>query len=77
MREHPGLTRAILGARARGAIVIVIAHRPSALLGVDLILAMANGRVQAFGPKEEVLQKVLERSKSHLRSVKLATEAEA
>jgi ATP-binding cassette subfamily C protein PrsD len=71
------LTRAILGARARGAIVIVIAHRPSALLGVDLILAMANGRVQAFGPKEEVLQKVLERSKSHLRSVKLATEAEA
>jgi len=71
------LTRAILGARARGAIVIVIAHRPSALLGVDLILAMANGRVQAFGPKEEVLQKVLERSKSHLRSVKLATETEA
>jgi PrtD family type I secretion system ABC transporter len=71
------LTRAILAARARGAIVIVIAHRPSALLGVDLILAMANGRVQAFGPKEEVLQKVLERSKSHLRSVKLATEAEA
>ena len=71
------LTRAILGARARGAIVIVIAHRPSALLGVDLILAMAQGRVQAFGPKEEVLQKVLERSKSHLRSVKLAAENEA
>ena len=71
------LTRAILGARARGAIVVVIAHRPSALLGVDLILAMANGRVQAFGPKEEVLQKVLERSKSHLRSVKLAADNEA
>jgi PrtD family type I secretion system ABC transporter len=70
------LTRAILGARERGAIVIVIAHRPSALLGVDLILAMANGRVQAFGPKEEVLKKVLDRSKSHLRPVKLVTESE-
>ena len=70
------LTRAVLGARERGAIVIVIAHRPSALLGVDLMLAMANGRMQAFGPKEEVLKKVLERSKPHLRPVKLVTESE-
>ena len=64
------LTQAILGARERGAVVIVIAHRPSALLGVDLLLAMANGRAQTFGPKEEVLQKVLERARPHLRTVK-------
>ena len=64
------LTQAILGARERGAVVIVIAHRPSALLGVDLILAMANGRAQTFGPKEEVLKKVLERARPHLRTVK-------
>jgi len=70
------LTQAILGARQRGAVVIVIAHRPSALLGVDLILALAQGRVQAFGPKEEVLQKVLERSRGHLRAVKVAAENE-
>jgi len=37
---------------------------------------MANGRMQAFGPKEEVLKKVLERSKPHLRPVKLVTESE-
>jgi len=70
------LTQAILGARKRGAIVIVIAHRPSALLGVDLLLAIANGHVQTFGPKEEVLQKVLDRTRPHLRSVKLASEGE-
>ena len=70
------LTQAILGARGRGAIVIVIAHRPSALLGVDLLLAIANGRVQTFGPKEEVLQKVIERTRPHLRPVKLAPEGE-
>src|SRR5262252_9245511 len=70
------LTQAILGARERGAIVIVIAHRPSALLGVDLILAIANGRVQTFGPKEEVLQKVLDRTRPHLRAVKVAPEGE-
>jgi ATP-binding cassette subfamily C protein len=66
------LTQAILGARERGAAVIVIAHRPSALLGVDLILAMANGRAQTFGPKEEVLKKVLERARPQLRTVKAA-----
>ena len=29
--------------------------------GVDLILMMKDGRVQAFGPKEEVLGQVLQR----------------
>jgi PrtD family type I secretion system ABC transporter len=55
------LTQAILGARARGAIVVVVAHRPSALSGVDHVLALNGGRQQAFGPKEEVLAKVLRR----------------
>src|SRR5262245_10628629 len=55
------LTQAILGARARGAIVVVVAHRPSALSGVDHVLAMNGGRQQVFGPKDEVLAKVLRR----------------
>jgi ATP-binding cassette subfamily C protein len=53
------LTQAILGIRARGGIVVVIAHRPSALAGVDLVLVMGDGRVQSFGNKDEVLGKVL------------------
>jgi ATP-binding cassette subfamily C protein len=57
------LTRAILGIRKRGGLVVVIAHRPAALAGVDLVLAMANGQSQAFGPKEEVLRKVLQSPK--------------
>ena len=52
------LTRAILGLRARGAIAVVVAHRPSAIAGVDYILVMAKGRQQQFGPKEEVLSRV-------------------
>jgi PrtD family type I secretion system ABC transporter len=56
------LTQAILSARARGRIVVVIAHRPSALAAVDLVLVMAEGKAQAFGPKDEVLAKVLRRS---------------
>ncbi len=55
------LARAVLGIRARGGIVIVIAHRPSAIAGVDFVLVMSGGRQQAFGPKDEVLAKVLDR----------------
>jgi ATP-binding cassette subfamily C protein len=56
------LAKAILGIRARGGIAVVIAHRPSALASVDHVLVMQNGRPQAFGPKDEVLNKVLRRS---------------
>ena len=56
------LTRAILGVRARNGIVVVVAHRPSAIAGLDLILAMAQGRQIEFGPKDETLAKVLKRS---------------
>jgi len=55
------LTRAMLGVRARGGIVVVVAHRPSALAAVDLTLMLSKGRVQAFGPRDEVLAKVLRR----------------
>jgi ATP-binding cassette subfamily C protein len=55
------LTRAILGVRERKGIVVVVAHRPSAIAGVDQILVMNKGRAQAFGPKDEVLSKVLQK----------------
>jgi len=56
------LTRAAANVRDRGAILIVIAHRPSALAAVDLLLAMKGGTLQAFGAKEEVLAKVTRRA---------------
>jgi ATP-binding cassette subfamily C protein PrsD len=65
------LTRAILGVRERKGIVIVVAHRPSAIAGVDHILVMNQGRAQAFGPKDEVLSKVLQRPAPTPRSLKM------
>ncbi|RUM19380.1 type I secretion system permease/ATPase [Rhizobium vallis] len=56
------LTKAISGVRSRGGIAIVIAHRPSALVAVDKVLVMGNGQMQAFGPKDEVLNKTTMRS---------------
>ncbi len=43
------LATAIQGVRQRGGIVIVVAHRPSALANLDQVLVMAGGTVQAFG----------------------------
>jgi ATP-binding cassette subfamily C protein len=55
------LTRAVRSARERGAIVVVVAHRPIGIEAVDQLLVLKDGRVQAFGPKETVLGQVLQR----------------
>ena len=52
------LQRAIEGAKTRGAIVIIIAHRPSALAVCDKVLVLANGAQKAFGPRDDVLSKM-------------------
>jgi ATP-binding cassette, subfamily C, type I secretion system permease/ATPase len=54
------LTRAVRAARERGAIVVVVAHRPIGIEAVDQILVLKDGRMQAFGPKEQVLAQVLQ-----------------
>ncbi len=53
------LTQAILGVRSRGGIIVVVAHRPSALAAVDHLLVMNQGRAQAFGPKDQVAAKMV------------------
>jgi ATP-binding cassette subfamily C protein len=58
------LTQAILHVRARGGIPIVIAHRATALAGVDQIMILLNGRIQSIGNKDEVLGTVLRRPTS-------------
>jgi ATP-binding cassette subfamily C protein len=63
------LTRAILGVRNRGGVVVVIAHRPSALAGVDHVLMMEGGTTKSFGPKEEVLKRVLRTAEPQMPNV--------
>jgi ATP-binding cassette subfamily C protein len=53
------LVAAISGVRARGGIVILIAHRPNILTCVNKVLVVGDGQQQAFGPREEVLRRVL------------------
>lgn len=68
------LARAILGVRERGGVAVVIAHRPSAIAGVDQVLMMRDGRAQALGPKDEILAKVLQRPALAGRPLKVVPE---
>ena len=69
------LTRAVRATRERGAIVVVVAHRPIGIEGVDQILVLRDGRMQAFGPKETVLAQVLQPRVVPPTPIKIVSEA--
>jgi len=49
------LAGAISQARARGAVVVIIAHRPSILSSTNLVLLMKDGVAKAFGPTQKII----------------------
>ena len=49
------LNEAIQRMRQKGQIVIIVAHRPSAIFAANKILSLRNGRAEMFGPKKQVL----------------------
>ncbi|KQU87187.1 ABC transporter ATP-binding protein [Ensifer sp. Root31] len=52
------LVRAIQRMRDQGAIVIMIAHRPSIMQVADKLLVLENGRISQFGPRTDILTTV-------------------
>jgi ATP-binding cassette subfamily C protein len=69
------LTWAVRAARERGAIVVVVAHRPIGIEGVDQILVLKDGRMQAFGAKEQVLAQVLQPRVAGPTPIKIVSDA--
>jgi PrtD family type I secretion system ABC transporter len=49
-----GLVTAIQSAKEWGATVVIVAHQPRILRPVDKILLLRDGRVELFGPRDEV-----------------------
>jgi PrtD family type I secretion system ABC transporter len=49
------LTEAIKAVKARNGIAIMVAHRPSALAAVDFIAVIQQGKMVAYGSKDEIL----------------------
>lgn len=52
------LVAALIAAKARGATSFVIAHRAGFMTIADKLLVLNEGKVQAFGPREEVAAKL-------------------
>jgi PrtD family type I secretion system ABC transporter len=52
------LERAMRLLKEEGVTLIVIAHRPSLLVGMDKLLVLREGAVEAFGPRQDVLPRV-------------------
>jgi PrtD family type I secretion system ABC transporter len=55
------LHQAMMALKARGAILVLIAHRPATLSACDRLLVLANGVQQGIGPRDEILRKLLGR----------------
>jgi ATP-binding cassette subfamily C protein len=50
--------KAVMDIRQRGGIAIVVAHRPSMLAVVDLLLEMRDGAAVQFAPRDDVLKRL-------------------
>ncbi len=69
------LVKAIERVKARGGIVVVIAHRPTVLSAADKVAVIGGGQLTAFGPKDEVLRKVLRQPLTVPAALAVAAEA--
>ncbi|WP_085587449.1 type I secretion system permease/ATPase [Thalassospira sp. MCCC 1A01428] len=53
------LLKAVAGLRERGAIVVMIAHRPNILACVNRAMVIQNGQQVALGSRDDILRKTL------------------
>ena len=53
------LLEALAAAKARGASVLIVSHKLGVLPVVDKILLLRNGAAELFGPRDQVLAKIM------------------
>jgi ATP-binding cassette subfamily C protein/ATP-binding cassette subfamily C protein EexD len=53
------LLRALADLKRRGTTVVLVSHRPVLVQGVEKVLLMRDGAVEMFGPRAEVLKKIM------------------
>jgi ATP-binding cassette, subfamily C, bacterial PrsD len=59
--DHDGeqaLIRAIETLRKNRSVVVLVSHRPEAIAAVNMAMVLREGRVAAFGPREELFARV-------------------
>jgi ABC-type protease/lipase transport system fused ATPase/permease subunit len=63
-----GLLRALQGMKQAGVTVVIVAHRPSLLAGVDKLLVLKDGVMELYGPRAEIMARVT-RAAAQVRGV--------
>ena len=53
------LNAAVWRFKRKGNTVLIIAHRPAAIQECDTLMVIENGQITAFGPKEDILRKMV------------------
>lgn len=53
------LVHALERLKASGSTVVMITHRPSIVHSVDKVLVLKEGAVEAFGPRDEILKRLI------------------
>ena len=52
------LAEAIAELKSRGSTLLIVGHRPSTLAQADKVLLLRDGVVQAYGPRNEILERM-------------------
>ena len=57
--SEAALTRALEVLKAQGCTVVLVSHRPALVQGVDKVLLLKEGAIEMFGPRAEVLKRLM------------------
>jgi ATP-binding cassette subfamily C protein/ATP-binding cassette subfamily C protein EexD len=57
--SEAGLIRALERLKAQGTTVVLVSHRPTLVQGVDKVLLLKEGAMEMFGPRAEVLKRLM------------------
>jgi len=68
------LMKAMTEVKARGASVILVAHRSGVIAIADKLLVMRDGAIERFGPREEVARALAQQASGAVTPIRARTE---
>jgi PrtD family type I secretion system ABC transporter len=63
------LMRAVDTLKQAGATVVIISHKPSVFRSADKMLVLREGRVELFGPRDQVMARLVKPAAAEVRAV--------
>jgi PrtD family type I secretion system ABC transporter len=71
------LAAALNELKAKGASLVIVGHRPSTLAQADKILLLKEGRVEMYGPRDEIVRRLRTAASTGIRNEEGAVQAAA